>query len=263
MAKKQKLNTSANRARLPRGRRVIDILAPGIALIYRRGKASHSDGTWAVRTRVRNLPGDGPSPYELSSIGLADDLTEADGARWLTYKQAVERALHKPREMDRDAKAAPLSRRQACTPTSSVAGREEPAARRRTRPRSPSISARWLTSASPVWNTACCWPSAQSAEKRLSQLRAALNATPADIRPNSVVLSALKEHKPQTKREPSRPSCPTPRSTPWSPGRAGMIGSSACRRDARFDRLPSEPSRTVPRRRPARARVHVGRAGIA
>jgi integrase len=197
-----KLNTSANRARLTKGRRFIDILAPGIALVYRRGKATNADGTWSVRTRVRNRAGDGPSPYELLSIGLADDLTEPDGVRWLSYKQAVEIALHKAREMDRDAKATPLSVSEAVRTYL-----ERRRARGTGRPKDDETAlAKHL---GPLAHKRVAGLEhglllsfAHKAPRNVCRsLRAALNATPADIRPNSVVLSALKEHKPQARRE--------------------------------------------------------------
>jgi integrase len=193
-----KLNTAANRARLPKGKRQIDVLAPGIALVYRRGKAASADGTWSVRTRTN----DGPSPYELASIGLADDVTEPDGVKWLSYRQAVEVALRKARTMHRDAKAAPLSVAEAV---------EKYIERRRARGTGRPVDdetalAKYLGSLAQKkvagLEHGMLQAFAHKAPRNVCRaLRAALNATPHDIRPTSVVLSALKEHRPQTKRE--------------------------------------------------------------
>jgi integrase len=192
------INTSSNRARVARGRRVIDILAPGIALVYRRGKAAAADGTWSVRTRTNN----GPTPYELASIGLADDLTEADGVRWLSYKQAIEVALRKARAMSRDAKAAPLSVGEAVQTYI-----ERRQSRRTGRPGDDATALRKYLGSLAHKRVAglehgLLQAFAHKAPRNVCRsLRAALNATPADIRPTSVVLSALKEHRPQTQRE--------------------------------------------------------------
>lgn len=197
MARKaSRLNTAANRARLPRGRRVVDILAPGIALVWRRGTAASADGTWSVRTRTNH----GPSPYELVSIGLADDLTDADGVQWLSYRQAVEVALRKARSMSRDAKATPLSVAEAVQ--TYIARRK---ARGTGRPKDDETAlAKYL---GPLAHRRVAGLEhgtlqafAHKAPRNVCRaLRAALNATPHDIRPTSVVLSALKEHRPQVK----------------------------------------------------------------
>ena len=100
-----KLNSPSNRVRIPKGKRVVDTIAKGIAVVYRRGKAASADGTWSVRVRTN----DGPSPYTLAAVGLADDLTASDGVKWLTYREAVEFALRKAKTMLRDKAAAPLS----------------------------------------------------------------------------------------------------------------------------------------------------------
>jgi integrase len=196
-----KLTTPANRARIPRGKRVIDVIAPGIALVYRRGKASNSDATWSVRSRVRIHAGDG-SPYELASIGLADDLTAADGGRWLSYKQAVELALHKAREMDRDAKATPLSVGEAVQTYI-----ERRRARGTGRPGDDETALRkYLGSlgdkrVAGLEHGMLLVFAHRSPRHACRSLRAALNATPHDIRPSNVVLSALREHRPQQRRE--------------------------------------------------------------
>jgi integrase len=131
---------------------------------------------------------------------LADDLTEA-GGRWLSYKQAIERALHKAREMNRDAKATPLSVGEAV---------ERYIARRRERGTGrpgddETALAKYLGSLGhrrvAHLEHGQLLQFAHEAPRHVTRaLRAALNATPHDIRPNSVVLSALKEHRAQTKR---------------------------------------------------------------
>jgi integrase len=176
---------------------MFDILAPGIALVYRRGKAASADGTWSVRVRTSG----GPTPYELASIGLADDLTEPDGIKWLSYKQAIEVALRKARTMHRDAKAMPLSVGEA---VQTYIDRRK--ARGTGRPKEDEFAlAKYLGSLAHKrvadLDHGLLQAFAHKAPRNVCRsLRAALNATPADIRPTSVILSALKEHRPQVKR---------------------------------------------------------------
>lgn len=193
-----KLNTSANRARVPKGTRAIDVLAPGVALIYRRGKAASADGTWSVRVRTSN----GPSPYQLASIGLADDVTQSDGLRWLSYREATEVALRKARTMHRDAKATPLSVAEAIqiyierrkARGTGRPGEDETALRKHLG----SLASKRVAGLEHGQLLAF----AHKAPRNVCRsLRAALNATAADIRPTSVVLSALREHRPQQRRE--------------------------------------------------------------
>jgi integrase len=193
-----KLNSPSNRVRIPKGKRVVDTIAKGIAVVYRRGKAASADGTWSVRTRTNGAA----SPYELASIGLADDLTEADGVRWLSYKQAIEVAMRKAKTMSHDAKAAPLSVGEA---VQTYIQRRR--ARGTGRPKDDETALRkYLGSLAYKRVAGLEHDQLQSFAHRSPRhvcrsLRAALNATPHDIRPNSVVLSALREHRPQQRRE--------------------------------------------------------------
>src|SRR5262249_23615371 len=153
---------------------------------------------WGVRVRTN----DGPTPYELASIGLADDLTEGDGVQWLSYRQAVEVALRKARTMHRDAKAAPLSVGEAVATYI-----ERRKARGTGRPKEDETAlAKYL---GPLAHKRVAGLEhgmlqafAHKAPRNVCRsLKAALNATPHDIRPSSVVLSALREHRPPQRRE--------------------------------------------------------------
>src|SRR5262245_172623 len=110
MTQPTRLTTSTSRTRLTRGQRFFDVIAPGVALVYRRGAKPGVDGKWAVRVLSRT----GASGYTLEALGNADDLTKADGVDWLSYQQAVERALSMAKRAVATARA-PLTVGEACT----------------------------------------------------------------------------------------------------------------------------------------------------
>ena len=103
-----KLNTSANRRLIKKGKRVIDVIAPGIALVYRRGKATNAEELGACASAP--MTGRRPTSWPL---GLADDLTEPDDVKWLSYQQAIEFALHKARRCTATPRRHPPRRRVA------------------------------------------------------------------------------------------------------------------------------------------------------
>ena len=117
-------------------------------------------------------------------------------------EQAVEVALRKARTMHRDAKATPLSVGEAVQTYI-----ERRKARGTGRPKDDETALRrYLGSlahkrVAGLEHGMLLAFAHQSPSNVCRSLRAALNATPADIRPTSVVLSALKEHRPQAKRE--------------------------------------------------------------
>jgi len=76
------LSTLTSRRRLPRdGGKRWTRLATGRALGYRR--SSSEAGTWYVRVHT------GGSAYRMASLGVADDVLEADGEEVLSYRQAL------------------------------------------------------------------------------------------------------------------------------------------------------------------------------
>jgi integrase len=88
------LETRAARARLKAGKRYFRKIEEGLHLTYYRPLGRRSSpggaGKWGERRyRPRQGPG---SPYTLEPIGVADDLSDADGAVILSYRQAVDKA---------------------------------------------------------------------------------------------------------------------------------------------------------------------------
>jgi integrase len=192
-----RLNTAAVRAKLPRNKYHFDTLAPGIALAYRRGPKAGKDGVWAVRFPAA---AGGGSRYTLSNIALADDLTEADSVRWLTYREAVEAALAKARK-EETAADAPLTVREACRVYI-----ERRTARGTGRPKEVATALRKYLGRLADERVACldhgtlqAWAH-KAPRHATTAVRAALNLTPVNVRPSSVVLSALREHRAQTSR---------------------------------------------------------------
>src|SRR3954451_6129372 len=79
------LETRAARLRLsPRGKPFWRIIEPGLHVGYRRRR--HGGGTWTVRRFV------GTGRYSEKSLGVADDLQNADGVTILTFSQAQDAA---------------------------------------------------------------------------------------------------------------------------------------------------------------------------
>ena len=89
------LETRAARGRLaPRGKPYFRAVEPGLHIGYRKGQRG---GKWVLRTLV----GDGK--YRVETVGLADDISDADGIRVLDWKQAQVWARERCAE---DARAA-------------------------------------------------------------------------------------------------------------------------------------------------------------
>jgi integrase len=184
------LKTSTARARLRRGPRFFDVIAPGVALAYRRSKRAEVDGTWAMR--VRSLRG--ASLYTLMPLGNADDLTEPDGASWLTYQQAVELALAKARV---SRAARPHTVAEACAiyierrrkRGTGRPGDDETAFKKHLG----KLAEHQVNTLD--HGTLQAW--ARGVPHHVAApLRAALNAAPLAIRPTSITLAALREHLP-------------------------------------------------------------------
>jgi integrase len=96
------LDTRAERTKLKaRGNPYWRALDPGAHLGYRRiaGKA----GTWTLRTYVKGRP---ENPYDVEVIGIADDMSDANGADVLNFYQAQERARARRDERSRSAAGA-------------------------------------------------------------------------------------------------------------------------------------------------------------
>src|SRR5262249_6142063 len=75
------LETRAARSRLrARGKPYFRSLEQGLHLGYR--KLASGPGTWCARHYV------GQQSYEVERIGIADDASDADGVRILSYRQA-------------------------------------------------------------------------------------------------------------------------------------------------------------------------------
>ena len=101
------LDTRAERTKLKaRGNPYWRALDPGAHLGYRRiaGKA----GAWTLRTYVKGRP---ENPYDVEVIGIADDMSDANGADVLNFYQAQERARARRDERSRSAAgvAGPLT----------------------------------------------------------------------------------------------------------------------------------------------------------
>ena len=78
------LESRTNRLKLPIAKKPVFVrVGPGISLGYRRNQTA---GTWVLRIA------DGQGGASTSKIGLADDFDEANGAEFLDYWQAQERA---------------------------------------------------------------------------------------------------------------------------------------------------------------------------
>ena len=96
------LDTRAERGKLKaRGNPYWRALDPGAHLGYRRiaGKA----GAWTLRTYVKGRP---ENPYDVEVIGIADDMSDANGADVLNFYQAQERARARRDERSRSAAGA-------------------------------------------------------------------------------------------------------------------------------------------------------------
>jgi integrase len=186
------LKTSTMRARLQRGKRYGTQIAPKVTLVYRRAARADLDGTWAARVRTLR----GASPYELIALGNADDLTKPDGVGWLSYTQAVELALAKA-NVSRAAATLPLTVAEACADY--IERRKE---RGTGRPKDDeSMFKKYLGTLGEQRVSAIDHDILQAWARRAPRhaavaLRAALNATPVKVRPTSITLSALKEHRP-------------------------------------------------------------------
>ena len=86
---KTNLKTKTSRAKLtPRSAVYAQTLSGGRALCYRIRRAGHP-GRWLLRTAK---PQGG---YNMEVLGVADDITDADGTDVLTYAQALEATLGK------------------------------------------------------------------------------------------------------------------------------------------------------------------------
>jgi integrase len=188
-----KLRTAAGRARLQRGVRHADPIAPGIAICYRRGPKPTTDGVWY--SRLPSEPGSA-SPYQFAKLGLADDVTQSDGIQWFSYREAVEIALANAKQAARKAQA-PLTVAEAC-----AAYIERRKARGTGRPRDDETALRTYLGklaerrvASLDHDFLLAWARRVPAYVT-SALRAALNQVPRAIRPTSVTLEALREHLP-------------------------------------------------------------------
>ncbi len=89
------LETRTARGRLsPRGKPYFRAIEPGLHIGYRKGKQG---GKWVLRSLV------GDDKYRVETIGLADDISDADGIRVLDWKQAQTRVRERCAE---DARAA-------------------------------------------------------------------------------------------------------------------------------------------------------------
>ena len=78
------LESRTNRLKFPIAKKPVFVrVGPGISLGYRRNQTA---GTWVLRIA------DGQGGSKTSKIGLADDFDEANGAEFLDYWQAQERA---------------------------------------------------------------------------------------------------------------------------------------------------------------------------
>ncbi len=82
---KAKLTTQSSRRTIPYGKKLyIERIVKGLALGYRRNRKG---GVWYARKL-----NEGTKQYTFAELGLADDLTAADGVRVLTRDQAVQKA---------------------------------------------------------------------------------------------------------------------------------------------------------------------------
>jgi integrase len=83
--KKAKLTTQSSRRTISHGKKLyIEPIIKGLALGYRRNLKG---GVWYARKL-----NEGTKQYAFAELGLADDLTDADGVRVLTRDQAVQKA---------------------------------------------------------------------------------------------------------------------------------------------------------------------------
>jgi hypothetical protein len=79
------LDTRTARGRLKaRGKPYYRAVEPGLHLGYRR--ATSGAGKWLARHYI------GQQTYELETIGVADDYSDADGVAVLSYRQALTKA---------------------------------------------------------------------------------------------------------------------------------------------------------------------------
>lgn len=191
-----KLTSSAIRARLERERWHYDSIAPGVALGYRRGPKRNRDGVWSVRFPA---PVGSASRYTQSNIGLADDLTASDSVRWLSYREAVERALATARTeaaIDQPLTVGEAVRTYITRRMARGTGRpkdDETAMRKHL--------GKLVDARVAQLDHATLQTFAHGAPRNVCRsLRAALNATAISVRPSSVTLSALKEHRAQQTR---------------------------------------------------------------
>ncbi len=82
---KTKLTTQSSRRAISHGKKLyIERIVKGLALGYRRNRKG---GVWYARKL-----NEGTKQYTFAELGLADDLTTADGVRVLTRDQAVQKA---------------------------------------------------------------------------------------------------------------------------------------------------------------------------
>lgn len=190
-----RLTTATSRRNLTRGKRFFDVLAPGVALVYRRGTRPGVDGTWSLRTLSRA----GSSGYTLEPIAAADDITEADGVSWLTYRQACEIALGMAKATEATAKS-PLTVGELCEDYALRLGRRQggrQAAQAALRTHLGGLAERQVSSLDHA--VLASWAHSRPRYAAM-YMRAALNLAPVSIRPSSTVLSALKEHLPSRPR---------------------------------------------------------------
>lgn len=83
-----RLNERAARLRLPpRSNPYWRMICEGLHLGYYRGSRG---GTWIVRYRPPGMPGNGTK----HALGAADDVAPADGSNILSWKDALEQAMH-------------------------------------------------------------------------------------------------------------------------------------------------------------------------
>lgn len=100
-----RLESRTARLKLPAGRYHWRVLAPGLALGYRRGRVQDTIGVWSVRWLVSGRPN---LKHEYQNLaGRPDDFTEADGQDVLTYHQAVAEAHRFYQDWRRQQQAGP------------------------------------------------------------------------------------------------------------------------------------------------------------
>ena len=94
---KSDFSSRTKRLELPRAADATETVSAGLYLIYRRGKGAQA-GTWRARRRKT-----GSTSYDSTSLGVADDLLDANGKDVVSYDQAVAAARRWADSADKNA----------------------------------------------------------------------------------------------------------------------------------------------------------------